>query len=185
VFLVQHFQVKRADCVLQVLQQERVQRERELADAAAARSTAALLGQVCTTATATIIVICVVLTIILVALTPQLDEALTELLLARGDSSSAPQPQQQQLRGRAAADESHGNAERADETHAHKSNSDSLGTAAGESDDDDVVVELNRCNTPSSSSVAICASSPSLLSFVTVSCRDDVKLPIADDAEPR
>jgi hypothetical protein len=50
----QYFQVKRADCVLQVLQQERVQRERELADAAAARSTAALLGQVCTTTTATI-----------------------------------------------------------------------------------------------------------------------------------
>jgi hypothetical protein len=79
-------------------------------------------------------------------------------LLARGDNSSAHQPQQQQLRARAAADESHGNAERVDETHAHKSHS--LGTAAGESDDDDIVIELNRCNTPSSSSVAICAPLP-------------------------
>ena len=172
--------MKRADCVLQVLQQERVQLERELADAAAARSTAALLGQVGATTVATIIAISTILTIILVTFTPQLDEALTELLLARGDGSSVHQLQQQQLRGRAAADESNGNAERVDVHNSH-----SLGTAAGESDDDDIVIELNRCNTPSSSSVAICASPPSSLSFVTVSCRDDVKLPIADDAEPR
>jgi hypothetical protein len=138
-----------------------------LADAAAARSTAALLGQVGATTVATIIVISTILTIILVTFTPQLDEALTELLLARGDGSSV--YQQQQLRGRAAADESNGNAERVD---VHKSHS--LGTAAGESDDDDIVIELNRCNPPSSSSVLICALPPSssslFLAETTSSC---------------